>query len=202
MRRSTHNSKHLYRGYSSVSNKIAQVGFRYVEDTLRELTFWEVFDITIPEYYKNMLLGATINIEDYLNPKYPLLVFPVANEPKSRKVFDNLYFVTSNEIPENLNLFIMNDAFVQTCLPKNQPPPYLTLPERINMMFRDTEGFHGTIVEMEKVHSLKLVGVYGGSPIHYTRGVSEEGHENTGKEETRAHLQVVETGSITAGNSI
>ena len=159
----------------------------------RNTESWIIRDAEISKDLQETLIGAHLNIYDYFGI-FPVLVFHIDERPAIGKVFNDVYLLKPEDVPDNTACFLANGTFLRNCLQKELMDdkdkigvPIHTL-DGIQLIFTADDS-HQKLAEIQRSHyGLLIVGVYGEpTPIHYHRGFHADdlrdttatAHENT-----------------------
>ena len=124
---------------------------------------------------ENMLIGAHLNIQDYFGGNRPILIFPIDHKPQNGQVFKDVYLLESKDVPAENRCFLANGDFLRNCLPKEVPETETENMRAIHsldgllLIFSDPDS-HEHLEDLQKNSDCLIVGVYGSSPIHFSRG--------------------------------
>ena len=140
------------------------------------------------EALEEMLVGVHLNICDYFG-QYPLLVFNIEHRPQRGKVFQNVYLLDVQDVPEENVSFLANGHFLRQCLEKGVKDPKseeiypMHTLDGIQLLFESPESY-ALLAGIQKSHNCFLIGVYGTpNPIHFSRGFGDDSENET--DETR-----------------
>ena len=95
-------------------NDFSIVSMDYLVDNIRSVGIWS---IVLPEMLPNAaLLGAALNVTDYLGQNKPLLVCELEARLEAGEVFQDVFLLDVEDLPRRLVALVMNDRFVKRYL--------------------------------------------------------------------------------------
>ena len=149
-------------------NNFSVVSMDYLVDNIRSVGIWS---IVLPEMLPNAaLLGAALNVTDYLGQNKPILVCELETRLEAGEVFQDVFLLDVEDLPRHLGALVMNDRFVKRYLLSGSETAQ-TMVEQIHVFF-NTEDFRHRLGEAMDSGGV-LVGVCGTSAIHISRGMRE-----------------------------
>lgn len=157
-----------------MTDRTLMVLTRFIIDDRRNTDICVISEGEMPIEQANPLIGAYINAYDYYG-KRPFLVFRLQTPMKIGKVFQNVYLLNPNQIPEHNTCFLANGNFLRNCLPKEVKDPEtgeehpIHLLDGIRLIF-DTPDGRERLADIQKNKNCFFIGVYGADTIHLSRG--------------------------------
>lgn len=141
----------------------------------RNTESWVIKENSAQADLEKMLIGAHLNIHDYFG-RYPILAFNIDHKPQKGKVFQDVYILEPQDVPEENACFLANGLFLRHCLPKEVQEdgtenmhPIHTL-DGIQLVLSSPDSIQ-QLAGMQKTKDCLIIGVYGEpNPIHFSRG--------------------------------